>query len=230
MAPCSGTKMDNWVALGGNTDFGPQHSSWLHQDRRPKHGSGQQREPRTSAWPQAGTAVTGVKKGCGWWRNMQFPGRVNRVVCSSSLELAQTQPLNKLSSHRTQDGTGFEHGQDIWDEEWFISWIEPRGNISTVHNSPGGHTGISVDCHAAPGGDEAQGPCGYLWSRIILIMCFTLPGGFVIVSSFYLSQSLLDIAYILSLWNIVSKTIALHHSKCKMSSLPFLSLLDLILL
>lgn len=171
-------------------------------------------------------ALTGVKEGCGWWRNMQLPGRVSRVVCSSILELAQ--PPNKLSSHRTQDDTGSEHGQVIWDEEWLISWIEPPGNISTLHNSPGGHTSISVNCHVAPGGDESQGPCRYLWSRIILIMCFALPGGFVIVLSFYLSHSLLDISYILSLWTIVSKTIALHHPNCKMSSLPFLSLLDFI--
>lgn len=53
MVPCSGTKMNNWVALGSNTDFGPQHSSWLHQDHRPKHGSCQQHELWTSAWPQA---------------------------------------------------------------------------------------------------------------------------------------------------------------------------------
>ena len=44
-------------------------------------------------------AVTGMRKGCSGQGHVPWPSRVTRVVCRS-LELAQTQPLNTLPSHK----------------------------------------------------------------------------------------------------------------------------------
>lgn len=43
--------------------------------------------------------VTGLRKGCSGQGNMLWPSRVSRVVCRSQ-ELAQTQPLNTMPSHK----------------------------------------------------------------------------------------------------------------------------------
>lgn len=164
------------------------------------------------------SCVMGVREGYSWWRNMSLPSRVSRVVCSNSLELVQTQAPNKLSSHRMALALNIDRMSWMKNGSFLglnLLKIPPRSTLLQEVLL------VSADCNAAPGHEEAQGPCGCPCSMIILTMCFTLPGSFVIVLPFYLSHSFLVISYILSSWNIVSKTIALHHSNCKISSLPF---------
>lgn len=68
--------------------------------------------------------------------------RDSRVVCSSSLELAQPLPLNSLTSHKIHDHPDSEQCGDVQDGERFIFWVGQPQEAFKVCAAARGHVGV----------------------------------------------------------------------------------------